>query len=284
MNKLARFITVLIVLGCIGMPLLAGSPDQAPVRRWHFQVSAFGGFQLGAQFIHHFRLYSDREMTLWYNDDKVSEAWDTADAAFVPGASLGVEYGMSRIVSLYAKFSYLPTVRFEDGIEETIQTFDITDTATYGKIAEYAQTSRKAQAFGFSVGSVITPFSRIPVGFDLELGLWGYSQEFQSETCLKYDNDAVFTSIENRNELDGRDVGDYLGRGKWSEKHLCVLLGLGVKYFPFRWASVDINWRTLGYIKGESTNYVYEDSGDPVTDPTWYTATSILSAGLTFYF
>ncbi len=243
-----------------------------------------GGFEFGAKFIHHFRLYSDREMTLWYNDDDMSDAWDSADTRFAPGVSLGIGYDLSRIVNLYARFSYFFPVRFQDGIEETLQTFDITDTATYGKIVNYPQTSRKAQAFGFSAGVLCKPFVNIPVGFDLEVGLWGYSQEFHSASCEKYDQDAVFTSIENHNELDGRSVGEYLGRGNWRERHLSLSASLGLKYFPFRWASLDLDWQTLGYIKGESTNLVYEHSGEPVTDPTFYRTLTILSAGLTFYF
>jgi hypothetical protein len=284
LNKLAPFLGICVVLCLVGAPLLAEASHQSSARRWHFQLSVFGGFESGASFIHHFRLYSDREMTLWYNDDHVSDAWTKADARFVPGASLGVQYELSRVIGLYAKFSYFLPVKFADGIEETVQTFDIADTATYGQVANYAQTSRKAQAFGLSLGTVLTPLARVPVGLDIELGLWRYSQEFLSGSCQKYDQDAVFTSIENRNVLDGRDVGEYLGQGKWREKHLCLLAGLGLKYYPLRWVALDLGWRTLGYFKAQSTGLVFADSGRGVTHPKWYTAASLLSAGLTFSF
>lgn len=283
MNRFTRIIAFSVILGFSGSLLLAGTSDEPAARRWHFQLSAFGGFESEASFFHHFRLYSDREMTLWY-DNEPAEAWSHADAHFVPGGSVGIGYDLSRVVSLYARFSYVFPVTFRDGVEETIQTFDINDSATYGRIATYAQTDRKAQAFGGSVGAVCTPFSRIPVGMDLELGLWSYAQKFLSETCQKYDSDAVMSGIENRNLLDGRDTGEYLGQGRWRENHLCLMVGLGLKYYPVRWLSADLNWRTLGYLKSESTSLVHRDTGEGVRRSKWYTSASLVSAGLTFYY
>ena len=284
MNRFTRFITLLLVFGCIGLPLVADSMDQPAGRKWHFQISAFGGFESGARFIHHFRLYSDREMALWYNNDNVSEAWDTADAAFVPGAALGIGYDLSRVVSVYARFSYVLTAKFHDGVEETLQTLDISDTETYGKFVTYPQTSRKAQAFGGSVGAVLSPFLRIPVGLDIELGLWGYNQEFLSATCQKYDQEAAITMLETRNVIDGRDVGEYQGRGKWKESHLCLMVGLGLKYYPIQCVSVDLNWRTLGYLKDDSSDIVFQDNGQGGRRSKWYTVASLWTAGVSFYF
>lgn len=294
---LARFIPVVVWIGiALGMAanLPAAQNEAKSERRWKIYLSAAGGKFAQAAFPQNFVYYQDGH--LWQSveasedDPELMAGWTQANSNNMLIPTLGFMYrflgpsenenatGWERFIqaSFMAEATYVPAHRFPDGIEKESQTKSVI------QIFQHPQTDRKAGAWGISLGLNLVPYSKIPIGLDIKFGLWFSQLEYFSGTCLFYDGAADMSFLTDTK--GGRAMGAYKGQGRWESNHTAFAFGYGLKFRPWRWASLDLGWTDLMYFRSEPSNFIYVGSGDTAYDIKVYGLGSIWSLGLTVYF
>jgi len=291
------------VMGILGLTFLLAvsslaSPggDRQP-RFWNIYVSGFGGGFTGALFPQNFLVDSNNIAWLYVDEseaDDINAGWSKANSRSFVGATIGFSYDLGKRLFaerpigwnpgllVYLEGTYVPNLRFPDGLEREAQHYWDPALGRYvDQIVERPQTDRKAQTFGFAMGIVLIPYKKIPIGLDCKFGLWSYRQEYISGTCQAYGQDLNVSYLEDET---GRGLGSYEGGGRWISSHWASAITIGLRFYPLRWICIDLTWADLFYCQNEATGLYYTDTGGDVYLPEPYDLGNIISAGLTFYF
>lgn len=278
------FYLVILALVLLALPSRAAATERKHSRRWHITISGLGGQWAGAPFLKNYMIDGNHNMWLWTSGgDGESEAWGKGRSQLLTGYAVGFSYDFSPVISAYAEYAFLPELKFGDGKELEYQHYWDEGLQTYiSQTLERTQTGRKAKIGGAALGMLLRPFEKIPLKLDIKAGLWSYEGEFISPTCAFYDGEATYSFLEKRSE--GRQAGSYEGQGRWIDQHTALLLGIGLKYFPWRWVSIDCGYQGLSYVQREYTGYLYAGTGEHYDAPIYYGLGSMWKAGLTLYF
>ncbi|MBM3298102.1 MAG: hypothetical protein FJY83_10960 [Candidatus Aminicenantes bacterium] len=292
------------VMGILGLALLASlsawaNPgEENQPRPWNIYLSGFGGRFTGALFPQNFTVDSNRTAWLYVDaaeSDDVNAGWSKAASQSFFGATLGFSYDLAKLfegspsawgknlrILVYLEGTYVPTLRFPDGLEREAQHYWDAGLGRYvNQVVERSQTDRKAQTFGFALGLVFIPFKKIPIGLDCKFGLWKFRQEYISGTCSAYGRDLDVRYLE---DTTGRGLGSYEGDGRWVSRHWATAITIGLRFYPLRWICLDLTMADLMYFQNEATGLYYVDTGASAYSPEPYDLGSMLTAGLTVYF
>lgn len=285
-NSVSRKSLYLVILALVllALPSQAATSERKSSRRWHIAISGLGGQWAGAPFLKNYMMDGNHNMWLWTSgDDGESDAWSEGRSQLLAGCAIGLSYDFSPVITAYAEYAFLPELKFGDGKELEYQRYWDEGLQTYvSQTLERTQTGRKAKIGGAALGVLLRPFGKIPLKLDIKAGWWSYKGEFISPTCAFYDGIANYSFLEKRSE--GRQAGSYEGQGQWIDQHTTLLLGIGLKYFPWRWVSIDFGYQGLSYIQIEYTGYLYQETGEHYDAPVYYGLGSMWKTGLTLYF
>ncbi len=279
------FATVLFLL----LQLVVFSPLCAQkAKRGRLMLSLNGGSLAGVEFLTgYYGGDPGRPLHLdWDLDtdkpkvEKMSAGSFGVSIGYIIGTSAQNADGNFRF-SWYGEFTYCPTVKMKDGIETRRWTFwdpsqfrfvDMNDT--------FSQTGRKAGMYGATLGVVYAPFSKFPLGLDLGVGMWKFSQEFTSGARKFFEGGADTTPAAEESAKIGLA---YAGQGKLERNHTALLIKVGLTYRLFKHLSLDAAMRTVSFVYHYDTNLVWVESGDPYVGTGTQKLGTLYTAGITFY-
>jgi hypothetical protein len=133
---------------------------------------------------------------------------------------------------------------------------------------------------GVTLGTIVTPFKKLPLGLDLGFGYWRYRQEYVSGTLKTFQNaDLLWVTGEpSDTQLS------YGGDGKLERNSGALTVKIGLTYRLTRLLSLDATWRSIAYFHSHGTNLVYVDSGEGVTELVSHSLADLFTLGITFGF
>jgi hypothetical protein len=282
-----RIALVVLVMSFIAATLAA--QDVKP-KRGRLLISVFGGYFGGAPFLSGYTgnpiMFPNDPLIPEFEQDSGWPLYNTAGTGMY-GFSLGYSYGFmdsvsGRImVSIYAEYSYCPTVKFKDGTETlTHVEWNQAKLAFVDVVTNYPQTGRKAGMSGVTLGTIVTPFKKLPLGLDLGFGYWRYRQEYVSGTLKSFQNaDLLWVTGEpSDTQLS------YGGDGKLERNSGALTVKIGFTYRLTRFLSLDATWRSIAYFHSHGTNLVYVESGEGVTELVSHSLADLFTLGITFGF
>jgi hypothetical protein len=273
----------------LSLLMLVFSPLSAQkAKRGKFMLSLNGGSLGGVEFLNGY--YGGTEgkplQLEWDVDTDKPQVEKMSAGSF--GISIGYILGTSARhadgnyrFSWYGEFTYCPTVKMSDGIEtrrwvvwdqSKFQFVDMSDT--------FPQTDRKAGMYGATLGVVYMPFSKFPLGLDLGIGMWKFSQEFTSGTRHYFEGKVDTTYAAEESAKIGLA---YSGQGKLARNHTALLIKIGLTYKLFKSMSFAVAMRTASFVYNYDTDLVWVESGDPYIGTGTQKLGTWVTAGITFY-
>ncbi|MCJ7580405.1 MAG: hypothetical protein MUP98_07705 [Candidatus Aminicenantes bacterium] len=255
-----------------------------------FTLSLFGGSFGGVEFLTGYRAGPS-------GGAYISPEWDASaqgplvqkQSAGTFGFSIGYMVGLSArpvndnySFSLYGEVSYSPMVKFSDGIEtRTWEDWDQSVFQFVEKSDTFLQTNRKAGMYGATMGAVWIPFARAPIGIDLGVGLWRFTQEFTSETLQFLENISDISIVTDKSANTGLS---YAGQGKLERNHTALLVKIGLIYKLPKFVSFHATLRTASYFDQHESGWIYVESEEDVLNTEAHKLGVLFSAGITFHF
>ncbi len=273
-NAAVAVIGVLIGLAIVSAPAIA----QSSGKKFRFHVSAYGCREFNALFPGDFPIYYG----IWNAGVDLGDSLVGADSNLGAGFSGGVsflkeEFLFRQPALFYLEGFYIPGLHFPGMIETYVSSrFDGTD-ADMGRALQTDQTTK---LWGFNFGWIYFPFKDFPLGLELTLGIARGRQEFTSESLRRFAK--AFTYV---NGFGGSDATVNFGTGRFSRSDGGFTGGLGLRYYPTDFLSVDLMYR-LYPIKTLSNEQNVGQAGNVIyyTGDSYEGFGAVLSGGLTIYF
>lgn len=281
-HNLVTALSLFLVLSLF-LPLCAQK-----AKRGKFMFSLNGGSLGGVEFLTGYRTGSSGNglMLEWNPDtgkpqvEKVSAGSLGISIGYILGTSARHANGNFRF-SWYGEFTYCPVVKMSDGIETRRWTVWDQSKFKFVEMSDtFPQTNRKAGMYGATLGIIYMPFNKLPLGLDLGVGMWKFSQEYTSGTRQFFEGktDTSFAAEESTK------IGlSYSGQGKLERNHTAFLIKIGLTYKPFSFMSFDAAMRTASFVYHYDTNLVWVESGDPYIGTGTQKLGTLYTAGITFY-
>jgi hypothetical protein len=286
---------ILVLLVSTG---LSSSISAQEAKRGRLTVSLFGGSMSGVGFLTGFRGSAGVVGSSPGGGNLIPEydaAKDAPQTEFLSAAaygfSLGYILGMSAQpangrfpFSIYAEFSYSPTVKFSDGVEtRTWEEWDQARFAFVTKSDSFVQTDRNAGMMDVALGAIWMPFRAFPLGLDLGVGWARFTQSFTSGTMRALEGKTDLSNITSNAANTGLSTS---GGGRMERNHSALLLKAGLTYKLSRLLSIDASFRTASYFDTHDTGYIYLKLGpvENVERTEGHRVASYLTAGITVGF
>jgi len=276
-----------VLLALFGLIFAVASLSAQDYKRGHFTISAFGGSFGGVGFVGGYQgnpIGLPNDLILPGYDEAEKDVLYHRPKAPLFGFSLGYSYSLAEpeeewsFLSMYAEFSYCPSVKFKDATE-TLSRVDWSQSqfSFVDVVSNYPQTGRKAGMSGIMLGIVCIPFQTFPIGVDIGFGWWGFRQEYVSGTLKAFQGKADISTVYS--ESSGMGLS-YAGDGKLERNHgaLAFKIGLTYKLLKFLW--LDASFRSLSYFDSHGTNWYYVDSGETVNRTEGHALGRLFSLGI----
>jgi hypothetical protein len=288
MKKSARHILfAFFILFCLASSLTAQAP-----RRGRFAISAFGGRHSGVGFLAGFTgssvgLPGGGNIIPDYDSDTDGPLYQYPKADLF-GFSIGYILGITNPqnerywLSICGEFTYCPAVKFGDASETLSRSgWDQTQNKFVDSITTYSQTGRKAGMWGTTFGIVIMPFRPLPLGLEMGIGWWNFTQQYVSGTMQALEGTTDLTPVTNESAGTGLKYG---GQGKLERNHSALALKVGLTYRILKCLSFDVAFRKLAYFSSYKSQLIYVDTGNPVRGTESHGLANLFTGGITFYF
>ena len=291
MKKIASLVIFILFAG---ISLTSFLSAQEP-KRGRFTISLFGGELSGVGFLAGYRASpgvaggsaGGGNLIPEYNAVTDGPRLNSLSAGSF-GVSIGYIVGIGPQpinghfwLSFYVEASYSPTVRFSDGTEtRTWSEWDQAQFSFVDKSDSFLQTDRKAGMYGATLGLVVMPLRKIPLGLDLGIGWWRFNQSYTS---------GAMQFLEGKTDLSGV-TGDpntglsTSGQGKLERNHSALLFKIGLTYKISSLIALDLAFRTAAYYESHDTDYIYVETGETVKAIGTYRLGNLLSGGITLSF
>jgi hypothetical protein len=199
---------------------------------------------------------------------------------YILGISAPLAHGNFRF-SWYGEFTYCAPVKWSDGVETRVWSdWDLAKFLSFDVTETYAQTNRKAGPYGATLGIIYMPFRNIPLGFDLGVGMWKFSQEYTSGTRRFFEGKKDTQWVDEQSANLGHS---YSGQGRLNRNHTALLIKVGLIYKPFRFLSLDAVMRTASFFYSYDTDLVWEESGEPYIGTGTQKLGALYTIGITFH-